>query len=451
MNKTSTGIRITTISRIAALIGVTLLMVTLYALYLIVNRYNTMSKSIEVFISSQTDIASIQNASDYMTSQVRMYVSTGDKLYMDNYFEVVNECTREKALESLSNTLDKEQYSQSLKTVEKALSGSNAMMDYELHAMKLVWQSKNEDMYGAPDAVIKYNLPEIEEALSPESKAQRAYDLVYGVDYRIAKNTIDHDIETSIDFISKELKLDTQTSDTELLSSIKEVTFAIVMLFLLVIITFTIVGFVIVKPLRIFVNCIEEDKPFEIIGSYELRYMAKTYNNIYELNKLRQDQMKFKIEHDALTNVFSRQAFEENKAILANDHKPMALLMIDVDKFKDINDTYGHEKGDEVLIYIAKTLKGSFRDSDIIARIGGDEFAVLMMNATENEIPAIGAIINRINTKLQNPDEIQIKTSLSVGIAFSKAGYQDEMYIKADQALYTTKENGRAGYSIYKE
>ena len=126
-------------------------------------------------------------------------------------------------------------------------------------------------------------------------------------------------------------------------------------------------------------------------------------------------------------------------------------MILDVDKFKQVNDQYGHEMGDAVLKKVAKLLEENFRATDHPARIGGDEFAVILTDATEEMKPVIEEKVQNINNRLLNPENDLPKVSLSVGIAFSANGFGDDLYKKADSALYVTKENGRCGYTFYEE
>ena len=94
-------------------------------------------------------------------------------------------------------------------------------------------------------------------------------------------------------------------------------------------------------------------------------------------------------------------------------------------------------------------MKDQFRSEDYLIRIGGDEFAALIMDITCSERMVIQEKINKINRNLQNTEDGLPAISLSVGIAFSEEGYKDKLFKNADKALYQTKDNGGCGYSIY--
>ena len=222
-------------------------------------------------------------------------------------------------------------------------------------------------------------------------------------------------------------------------------------LFVQNIITFILIICLIVKPLQVYVKCIREEKRLEITGSYEFQYLALTYNDIYEINAANEAMLRHQAEHDPLTGIMNRGAFEHLRQQLKASAKPLALLLVDVDKFKLINDGYGHETGDLVLKKVANLLVENFRVSDYPARIGGDEFAVIMTDVTADMQSVIEGKIYGMNHVLQNPTDGLPKVSLSVGAAFSDNGFTDELYALTDSALYQVKEHGRCGCRFYKE
>ena len=130
------------------------------------------------------------------------------------------------------------------------------------------------------------------------------------------------------------------------------------------------------------------------------------------------------------------------------------LMMMDVDYFKQINDNYGHAVGDRVLYKIGHLLKSSFRENDIVGRIGGDEFLIFMEGITSEEF-AVRRMENLQQYLRELPiEELEEHTlTCSMGAAFMpKDGTTfGELYKHADEALYTTKRNGRDGFRIYHE
>lgn len=160
-------------------------------------------------------------------------------------------------------------------------------------------------------------------------------------------------------------------------------------------------------------------------------------------------------EHDEMTgclnHTFTAKYMKEVLVNSSQEHH--ALFAIDVDNFKKLNDTFGHQEGDEFLINLAAILRTCFRESDIIGRMGGDEFLVLMKN-----VPNTLSIVEKAETLLRMGKAIcskyvDQKTALSVGIAmFPEDGTDlDQLYAKADQALYRAKNGGKDQFVFARE
>lgn len=173
----------------------------------------------------------------------------------------------------------------------------------------------------------------------------------------------------------------------------------------------------------------------------------------------RWDAADRKAQRDSLTGLLNRAAFEEETTTSLqqarnNPDKVAAFLMVDIDKFKDVNDSYGHIQGDVVLKALASTLQDNFRSSDIVSRLGGDEFAVFCPSIGNTE--QIVRTADRLNdlwrkTPLCTEDGVRFYATLSIGIAVSPRDgvcYHDLLQ-KADIALYQAKHQGRNRFVIY--
>ena len=171
----------------------------------------------------------------------------------------------------------------------------------------------------------------------------------------------------------------------------------------------------------------------------------------------KQKQMKELASVDGLTQLHNKIGTENlvTQWLQSKDSKSGGvLLMLDVDHFKQINDNFGHMVGDRVLYKVGHLLKSSFREDDIIGRVGGDEFLIFMKGVTSEKF-----VIQRMESLRQYFHELpvaEIKDSIltcSIGAAFMpKDGTTfNSLYKHADEALYRTKRNGRDGFSIYHE
>ncbi|WP_107698085.1 diguanylate cyclase [Campylobacter concisus] len=152
---------------------------------------------------------------------------------------------------------------------------------------------------------------------------------------------------------------------------------------------------------------------------------------------------------DFLTGVYNRRFFysdvEEYVQIAEETNEPYAFAMIDVDYFKKINDTYGHDGGDRVLKSIAKILNDNTKGSDIVARFGGEEFCVVLKKINKEE--AVKFFVNLRAKVAENKVTIKkekVKVTISIGVSFGNGHCEiDDMLEACDSALYTAKENGR--------
>lgn len=157
-------------------------------------------------------------------------------------------------------------------------------------------------------------------------------------------------------------------------------------------------------------------------------------------------------EKDPLTQILNTAATRRQaEEYLQGGNKNCALIIIDMDDFKQINDSYGHMTGDEVLINVAKIIRKLFRSRDIVGRIGGDEFLVLMKDVSEKEILATrcSQILEEIkNIRCNSMTENEI--SCSVGAVFSsqKNNTYDALFAAADKAMYRVKGSGKAEFQI---
>ncbi|MBO6856558.1 GGDEF domain-containing protein, partial [Roseibium sp.] len=156
------------------------------------------------------------------------------------------------------------------------------------------------------------------------------------------------------------------------------------------------------------------------------------------------------VRSDPLTGLGNRRLLDEKLALL-QDVKPLAdghaLLYVDLDRFKEINDTYGHETGDLVLLHVAEALTGLVNADDTVVRLGGDEFVIVFGRARrERVLSASRAIVEQLSRPV-NLDGATYTFGASVGVAFSHK--PSELLRQADVALYSAKRRGRAQVAVY--
>lgn len=177
--------------------------------------------------------------------------------------------------------------------------------------------------------------------------------------------------------------------------------------------------------------------------------------NVHQ-SQTEKEMLLTKSTRDPLTNLLNRSEMEKRTTayIESMDSEDMAaLLIMDLDHFKQVNDTFGHSKGDDLLRDVAVVIRDSFRTNDIVGRLGGDEFFIFMKDiASErdavNKCEKLRLALNRDVTY----GETSVHISASMGIVFVREGAQFlDIYMKADSALYRAKENGRNQICTYSE
>lgn len=183
---------------------------------------------------------------------------------------------------------------------------------------------------------------------------------------------------------------------------------------------------------------------------------------IHEINGMLDDleavqkDNAYKANHDALTGLPNRRLLSEllNYALkkAERDKTMLAVFFLDLDDFKNINDTKGHDTGDEVLIQTAHRLASALRKSDVLARIGGDEFIILLEDI--DQIATIEVVANKILDCLKpvmkvNGSEFNLSTSIGISVYPQNGDNSETLFKHADMALYQAKEIGKARYAFY--
>lgn len=419
----------------------------------VMKDYYELAQRTREYVFAQEDARDLLFGSNYLTDQARLYAVTKDHDYAEAYFTEVHESRRrDLALEALEVHL-RERNEDALNTSKEAMELSNALMVLEIHSMKLAALSAGEDMGSLAREIQDYQLTEEELSWTAQQQADASMELVFGEEYRAMKGQIEAKMSDVTRSVIEICERDQAESESTMKNALIRQSIYTVLVVILVIFSYIMIAVLILRPIRIYVNCIKNNNFLEITGAYEFKYLAATYNNVYEMTMEQQNMLRKKAERDALTGLLNRQAFEQLKSQLRISSEHLAFLIIDVDVFKSINDNYGHDVGDQALIKVARLLDENFRKVDYVLRIGGDEFAVIMEKTGPDKKPIIRSKIEAINEILQHPEDEAVfpKYSVSVGIAFSEKGFSDDLFQQTDQALYHTKENGRCGYTFYDE
>lgn len=190
----------------------------------------------------------------------------------------------------------------------------------------------------------------------------------------------------------------------------------------------------------------------------ELGEVTLAFNGMAAALQDSHKDLTYRATHDDLTGLANRAALAERllasfEADSDRRTRHEGLLFIDIDDFKEVNDSLGHESGDALLVQLAERLRASVRSHDLVARVGGDEFAVVVLD-NDDGTPATGPVAERIYEALSEPFVIgdrSLRVSLSMGVAQRTADTADltELLRQADSAMYRAKHGGKARYEIH--
>ncbi len=415
----------------------------LFFAYRITDRFRNLRTATFNYIDWQRGAYDLQIASDYLTEQVRCFAVTGDVAYLWNYFEEAEiSRRRDKALELLREHLGD---TQAYDALASAMKESQALMELEYDSMRLIIEARGYDLSKLPEVLRLRSLPEGADLLSPEAQEELARETVFDEGYRLKKEAISEHMQRCLD----ELVLTTETllyADTASFRSLLRVqqNLIIVMVLLVLSIVF-LTAILVIRPLSYSVDRVRADQPIPTDqGSEEFRFLAAAFNQISATNRERREALAYEAAHDKLTGLYNRSGYD---VLLKNvDWSTSALLVLDVDFFKSVNDTYGHEMGDRVLRWVASVLRDSFRSGDYVCRIGGDEFSIIMLRTHKDHRDLIRQKVEAINAALSVAEEDLIPVSISVGVAFGDADLSfEQIFEAADSALYQVKKTGRSG------
>ena len=409
-------------------------------------RFHAVENAIEKFITCEQSSELIKESSNYLTDQARLFVVTQNEKYAQAYLDEINITQRQqKALEKMETVCsDKDLALQRLKI---ALEQGKSLISMELYAIRLAYKVKESNEI--PEQISEIQIRSIDENIPNSKLHDVAVTNLYGEGYLIYKTRINENCRLTIAAIEDQIRDDLHLNASELGSNIHRLRILFLVLLIVNVILFISFSFLVILPLERFKTSIENDEKLNVIGSLECKHLAESYNEIYELKAQNEKSLLKKAEYDALTGILNRRAFDQICATSAEKQQPIALLLIDMDNFKFINDNYGHTGGDTALQELSRILTETFRTDDYVARIGGDEFAAILPNCAFSAANIIKQKILSVNEKLVNIKDNIKPVSVSVGVAFSEKGFSEELFKNADRALYIVKEKGKRGCEIY--
>ena len=407
--------------------------------------YRTLLDTFEHQTVLEQSTINLQTGSDYLTQQVRLYVMTGDREYAENFFyEAEVGRRRDHALEAIEPYVENEEVASLL---SDALANSNELMEREYYAFRLIAEAEGTDPASLSENVASVVLEPEDAALSAEEKTELARELVFDDTYQAYKAAIRENTDRAAELIISGADA-SRVAITFRFRLILGFQIFFTLATLILILSFlTVIIRQVLKPLHHAAEQIRQKGQVDVSGSNEVRVLAAAYNEMFEQVAQDQVELSYEATHDALTGLYNRKVFDE---IRTGDQKDYTLILADVDHFKQVNDTYGHDVGDQVLQKMAQVLLHNFRSEDYVCRIGGDEFAVIMLHTDSSLRQLVENKLASISSGMKDVSDGLPENSISAGIAFpDRENASEDIFIDADRALYAAKEAGRNGWRFF--
>lgn len=414
-----------------------------YYTFQVVSSFRDLAEASELQIELRKAARELMDASDYLTEKAQRFTVDGDRVHMEEYFD---EALENKHREEAVRIMEKDNGgSDAYKKLLKAMDESVSLMDREYYAMKLVIEA--EGYTDVPEALDSVQLSDEDMALSYEGKMRKATEMVLDDEYYEQKDMIRNNMRDCLDELEQ---MAYERDETELKALHDKMVFLRGIIILQIIVVLSLVWLTArlgIHPVLGAVDHIREGKPIPETGANEFRYLARTYNRMYDAYRKSLEHLNFKASHDELTGAYNRAGCE--LILSAIDLDSTYVLMFDLDDFKGINDSYGHETGDKVLIKLVNILKKNFRSEDYICRMGGDEFVIFMVHASADYKAMLAQKIDRINAELADTSDGLPATSISVGAVHGHGGIDaDTLMRETDKAMYESKKRGKSTYTF---
>ena len=429
-------LRIRTVGTIAAIISVIISFAALIMLARVSDAFNDSQKIHSNYTEYSRVTSDLVTCSDKLTSLARLYVATGDEADLTDYAEQIS--TLEQNTDQVSALKDLLGGTKAYTSLFDASAEANSVAKREMRAVVLAAQAyKVKEL---PRELRDITISDEQAKLSSDEKLDVASELLIGEQHRIGKDIIVSRVNNSTASMV-ELMRDAEATSTDRLDGLFGGLRTIIIVLLLIILITLFANFrLIIVPMIRYAQNIRDGVKLAQSGASELRLVTEAYNAMYEDLISKNQMLTYKAEHDPLTDVWNRGMYDK---LLADDDGIVAILVIDIDYFKQVNDTYGHQAGDAILKKVAGTLAESFNDDAQVCRIGGDEFSLVITNPQISRSD-IEWRIGLIRAKLAEPSPDAPAITLSVGVAFySSMTNTRDLYRAADEALYRVKAAGR--------
>ena len=412
------------------------------------SAYQQLIEETGKYIITQQDAGMIEEFSGSMLSESRSFLQTGDPAHVMAFYSQMDVIRRQ--LDG-SGTSETKGTAASDRYLEEAVEAFRTLAEQDAYAMRLKAETLPVSLGSYPAEFAGTEIRPEDAALDAEQKLAKAQEILDRTDYSAIRSRLSDRVDAShraaSETVQQQMGVTTARIRQELLLLR---TFGVVFLVIAVLAMLSNL-LLIILPINRSVSNLDNREEIPEQGSFEMRNLARVYNEVLRDSTEKQEELEYSATHDALTGVYNRAAFDREYDRCRNDR--IGIAIVDVDGFKHYNDVYGHDMGDHVLRRVTETIGSKFRKEDHISRIGGDEFVIIMKNTGSAQSEDIKLKIDEINEGLVKERRKGMPPiSVSVGAAFwDRENPGPDILKDADKALLQMKQNGKLGCRIYGE
>ena len=442
--KKGKGIRLNHLNLLLISVGLILCALMVISMYQMTSSVKNIVSVTDTFLNNQQAGGMLRDLSSGMSEQAMAFVQSGEPGPANAYAGQMNALSEQLALyePAPGNRPSDAAY-------QEALDTYNRQRETDIRAMRLVAETLPQPLYEALPDIIKDAEP-ADPSLSGEEKKAAAIALLTSEEYASYASTIQTAVDNSHRLSSEDGKEQAAETNVHVRAIVRTQKILVFLFVVVAVLALVLNRLLIISPIQKSVDNLDRSEPIPEKGSYEMRHLARVYNSVLQDNKDKTEALSYAASHDALTGLNNRAVFDRKYQALKKGE--IGLIIADVDHFKQYNDEFGHDIGDRVLRMAADGLKRNFRAEDLICRIGGDEFAVIMPGLGQANAGEIRERIVRINEELKEAGSDLPPITLSAGIAFhDRPDPKGSLFKDADSILLEHKKTRDTCCAVFGE
>ena len=429
------GVRLNRLNVCLIVIGFVLMLFMVFSMFDTNKSFNQIVNVTEAYLSSQQTAGMLSNIANSMSDECADFIKTGAPDCTHVYAGQLNAIKSQISLNESAKAEDEDEDP----FMVKALAAFRAMNETEIRAMRLMADTLPMGMAAFPLILQQTQLSPEDQALTAEEKKALAEKLITSDEYRLHKETLTEAVDDSHRVASEQGKNRSVQTAAHVKKIMRRQKLLLLLFIVVAIVALLLNRFLIISPIQRSVDKLDQRKPLPVEGSYEVRHLANVYNEVLKDNVEKTKALSYAASHDALTGLYNRGEFD--RVYSRAENEKVGIMIADVDRFKQFNDEFGHEVGDRVLKAVAAKLTEHFRTEDFVARIGGDEFCVIMPGTNQQDAAVMIEKIEQINRELQEITDDLPPVSISAGFAFwDRPNPGESLFHDADATLLELKK-----------